>query len=252
MCQDVEMTWNRKASLHRWLTWGGLVTLALVSAAAAWFAYSTVYTAAASTNDPSSQGAPGAVNTQQTSAVFIGDQFSTQRSVQLGGSLWTSEIARANSWVEKNWSTSGMGFVHRPAGAACNASECGNVLDQVPRVVAENPKVVFVSTGDADIKEEPEKVKASIASTFDALKIGLPQTQIVAIGPASVSQAPKPELVAIDGFVRTAAKNSGATYISLLNPKALDESMVSSNGQILNPSGQKALVTRISESLNLK
>lgn len=249
MCQDGAMRWNRKTILQRWLTWAGLTGLVIVSMGVGWFAYNSVYALPGGENVAAPKNTINVGRESKVTAVFIGDEFSTQRAVELGGTLWTSEVARVNNWGEKNWSATGMGFVHKPKQAECKTSDCGNILEQVPRIVAENPRVVFIAAGTSDVGETPADVASSINSVFGALKIALPSARIVAIGPAAVDAIPKPEIVAIDGLIRSASKEMGATYISLLSPKILDDSMVSSNNEILSPSGHKAISTRVIDAL---
>lgn len=252
MCHDNGMDAIQKSLLKRWLSWCVLFALLVVSVVAAVGAYNTVYAvpSAASAHEPALL--PGSKQVGRLNAVFVGDEFSTTQAVELGGKIWTSEVAAVNNWTEMNWSEPGMGFVHKAATASCKGAGCGNLLDQVPRIVAENPGIIVLAAGSSDSSETPADVSASIETVFDALRIGLPAAQIVAIGPSSSSSVPEASILAIDGFVRSAATKVGATYVSLLSPIAIEADMVSPDGNILSPTGQKALATRISGALGVK
>lgn len=252
MCHDDAMVSKQKSRVRGWLSWVGIVALAFASIAAAAAVYISVNKVPSTTTASSQSLLPDPGQKGQNLAVFIGDEFSTTSSVDLKGALWTSEIASVNGWAEVNWSVKGLGFVHRPDKANCAGDGCGNILDQVPRIVAENPSVVFVAAGTSDELETPADVSASIQTVFDALRIGLPSAKIVAVGPASITAIPSPSVLAIDGFVRSASAKMGATYVSLLSPNVIDPTMISSDGNILDSTGQKAMATRVNSVLGVK
>lgn len=252
MCHDDAMVIKRKNAAKRWLSWAGIAALAVISAVAAVVVYTSVNSVSAAVTASHQSFLPGSGPTGQNMAVFIGDEFSTSNSVELGGTSWTNEIASLNGWAEVNWSAAGMGYVHQPVKGSCMGAGCGNILDQVPRIVAENPSVVIVAAGTNDELETPADVSASIQTVFDALRIGLPSAKIVALGPASITPIPSPSVLAIDGFVRSASAKMGATYISLLSPNVITPSMISADGNILDSTGQKAMATRINTGLGGK
>lgn len=252
MCHDDAMVIKRKNVAKRWLSWAGIFALAVVSAAVAAIVYTSVNRVPATVTAASQSLLVGSGTTSQNMAVFIGDEFSTTNSVDLGGTSWTNEIANVNGWAEVNWSAVGMGYVHQPVKGSCTGVGCGNILDQVPRIVAENPSVVIVAAGTNDELETPADVSASIQTVFDALRIGLPSAKIIAVGPASIAPVPSPSVLVIDGFIRSASAKMGATYISLLSPNVITSSMISSDGNILDSTGQKAMATRINTGLGGK
>jgi len=86
-------------------------------------------------------------------------------------------------------------------------------------------------------------VSIRVAQTFQTLHQGLPHATIIAVGPASADATPSQAVLDTDAAVKTAASSLGITYVSLLDPPALNPSMFV-NGA-LTDDAQAAIAARV-------
>ncbi|KQO97541.1 SGNH/GDSL hydrolase family protein [Leifsonia sp. Leaf264] len=224
----------------------GLAALAIVAVGVGGLAMASVTRAPASdaaTTFPTIVPEPG-----EKVATFIGDEYSTAGSAADGVDPWTSALSAANDWNEDNLSIAGTGYLARPDAASCPNGYCPNLLEQVPEVIASGASVVVVAAGDNDASEDPQAVAAQILAVYRALAVGLPTAQIVAVGPSSTDSTTPARVLAIDGAIRAAAKDTGADYVSLLSPPVFSEDMVSDSGE-LNAAGAAAIQARVQAAL---
>jgi len=181
-------------------------------------------------------------------AVFVGDSSVGGAGATSPQTRWSGLTSAALGWDEVSMAKRGYAF--SPAGRKCDgASSCRSYVGLVPAVVRAAPQVVVVgSRGDA-ANSDDEKQAAQVASFFQALRLGLPDATIIAVGPWSGAGRPTPALVDLDAAVRSSVGAVGGAYVSLLSPALLDEKMTNATGSQLNDLGHQAVAGRVVANL---
>ncbi|MFJ3491002.1 SGNH/GDSL hydrolase family protein [Leifsonia aquatica] len=176
----------------------------------------------------------------QPIAVFLGGSESV---AEAGHASWPSLVSQARGWQQVNLSHADTGYL---TAGTCGAAPCPNFLEAVPEVVALAPSIVVVSGGWNETASDTD-VSVQVANTFQALHQGLPDATIIAVGPATADATPSASVLNTDSAVKTAATTLGLTYVSLLDPPALNASMFS-DGR-LNDAGQAAIAARVAAAV---
>jgi hypothetical protein len=162
---------------------------------------------------------------------------------EAGHASWPSLVSQARGWQQVILSHTDTGYL---TAGTCGAGPCPNFLEAVPEVVALAPSIVVVSGGWNETASDTD-VSVQVANTFQALHQGLPDATIIAVGPATADATPSASVLNADSAVKTAATTLGLTYVSLLDPPALNASMFS-DGR-LNDAGQAAIAARVAAAV---
>lgn len=234
---------SRTSRPRKW-TWLLLATLTVIAAVVAVYAVQTVSPA----RSMSTGQMPGAVTPEPavSTIVVLGDDHVATDVVD-DGKTWPSLLEPGDDWAHKELAVEGAGYLARPTGSECTSTECPNLLDLVPEVVALNADVVVVAAGSVDAGQTPGALEIQMASVYRALQVGLPKATIVAVGPSAVDPA-EADVLALDGLVRRAASDASVEYVSLLAPPVITDELLNADGE-LRAAGQNAIATRVRTGL---
>ncbi|WP_161631783.1 SGNH/GDSL hydrolase family protein [Rhodococcus sp. JG-3] len=186
------------------------------------------------------------------SAVFVGDSYTEGVGSSSDSSRWSSEVARDMRWFEINLGVGGTGYLNSMESAGCMRASCAAYMDQAGVVAQFSPNVVVVAGGQNDMAAmliDPSVVQASVHKTYGEIRRALPNVQIVAVGPSFPMPADDPEVERsrrlLDETVRSAAGEVAGTYVSLLDPPVIDQSMVLPDLTHVNDSGHRSISDRV-------
>lgn len=191
--------------------------------------------------------APDGAQNSIPTAAFLGDSYTHGTGASTPALRWSSLVADAKGWTEANAGLGGTGYATTSSVNGCGKDYCPTYLERVGEIVASSPSVVVVSGGQNDrtlLSSDPEAVKAAVDATYSSLRAGLPDAEIVAVGPSAPGTAPA-SLIEFDGWVHTAADAVGATYVSLIDPPVIVPEMVLPDGGHVDDSGHRAIADRI-------
>jgi hypothetical protein len=183
--------------------------------------------------------------------IFVGDASVAGAGASASSKRWSTIVSDSIGWQEVNQARAGTAYGATAGPEGCDgASKCDGYAEAIPRVVAAAPGVVVVGGGVGNPEDDPLEVAATVRSVFEAVRIGLPDARIIAVGPWSGARAPSDATLALDAAVRSGAQSFGATYVSLITPPALDPAtMVTRNGSLLNDAGHAAIAARVLATL---
>lgn len=137
---------------------------------------------------------------------FIGDSYIGGSDMGgYGSANFTSVMGRNFGWDVVNTGTGGTGFVASRSGAGpYEIAQIGRIVALRPRLV-----VVFGSRNDAGRSD----VRAAAERLFDQLRLALPETRIVAVGPVWPSGNAPPAIDRVRDQVRDAATIAGLSFV---------------------------------------
>jgi hypothetical protein len=184
-------------------------------------------------------------------AIFLGDASVAGAGASTPEARWSAVVSSAIGWQEVNQARPGTayGFTVGPDGCD-GADECRSYSEAIPQAVSNAPGVVVVGGGVGDPDSDPLEVTATVKSVYEAVRIGLPDARVIAVGPWSGERATSDATLALDAAVRSAADSVGATYVSLITPPVLDTAtMVTRDGTQLNDAGHAAIAARVLAAL---
>lgn len=213
----------------------GLVGIGLLTVATIGLSAFAVQSARSAPKESGTWPVLQAVNNQPV-AVFLGGSESLDSA---GHASWPTLVAQARGWQQVNLAHGGTGYT---VSGTCGSAPCPEFLDSVPQIVALNPQIVVVAGGWAETGDKTD-VSVRVAQTFQGLHQGLPHATIIAVGPGSAGPPPE-QVLNVDAAVKTAASSLGLTYVSLLDPPALDPSMFAADGSLTDV-GQAAIAARV-------
>lgn len=179
-----------------------------------------------------------------TVVAFLGDSYTAGLGATASTSRWSTVLAETNGWVEVNLGGAGTGY-----GTPGDAG--GPYGDRVADVVAAQPNVVIVSGGRFDYSgtTSRETVTAAIAETFASLRSGLPDAQIIAMGPIWDASASPARLAEIANDVRTAVEAVGGTFADIGQPLAAQPDLIGADGILPNDAGYAKLSATITAAV---
>ncbi|GAA3886988.1 hypothetical protein GCM10022381_31300 [Leifsonia kafniensis] len=178
-------------------------------------------------------------------AVFLGGSSAAGSGAGTAKTRWTTLLATAKGWTEANFAGQGNDSLFGTSDTSCGGKGCLKYQDLVAKTVALDPSFVVVAVGQSENATDPAVIAATISASFTALRVGLPNATLIAVGPAATASHVTERIQAVDAATRTAATSAGATYISLLEPNVFDDSMVGADGITPNDAGHAAIATRI-------
>jgi hypothetical protein len=206
-----------------------------------------------SRGDPITRSAPLPTITPVPSAptaVFLGGSTTNGAGASGRAERWPSLVASAKGWEEINLAVRGADLLYGIKPKTCADAQCPTYEEVVARTVALDPPVVVVAGGEGESAPEASVAVTTIESAFTALRVGLPGSTLIIVGPSALGGVSDRRAVALDRVVHNAATSVGATYINLLEPNVLDPSMVASDGVGLNDAGHAAIASRVTAALS--
>lgn len=232
-------SFSRKSHRRAW-TYALVGLLAVASVGTAFIAVRSV------SPDTSAQGqspSGGLDDDPSTSTLaFLGEDISGPEE----DAAWSAIVADEFDWRLEDLSASGAGFAVRAEGEACASSFCPSILDAVPLAVAANASAVVVAASAADASAPVDELRSRMETVFTALRAGLPEAVILAVGPASIDP-PSAEALVVDGALRAAAADAGVEYVSLVTPALLSPERIVDG--VVDAEGSAAIAQRVIAAL---
>lgn len=182
-------------------------------------------------------------------AVFIGDSYSVGVGATENSKRWTTLLSAAEGWQEVNIARGGTGYLTTAGLAGCGRQFCGNYQASVKEAIENRPDIAVVAGGQNDQLQDPVAERGAIAKVYQTLRAGLPDAQIIAVGPSSPDAKPGRNIVAIDADVEAAAREAGALYVSLLNPPVVQSNMVLADKTHVDNAGHAAIEQRVAAAI---
>lgn len=200
---------------------------------------------------PDSQPRPTASGTPV--AVFIGDSYTAGFGASGPKLSWASMVAEDEGWKAVNLGRGGTGYLTTSGLNGCGKDYCPNYQEMVADAVKAGPDVVIVAGGQNDFtafSQDPAAVRAAIQATFTALRKGLPDARIVAVGPSiPAATAAGPTAMSFETAVKEASAQVGGSHISLLDPPVFTDAMILPDGAHVDDAGHAAIANRVEEAL---
>ena len=188
---------------------------------------------------------------QKQLAVFIGDSYTQGKGASSPATDWVTLVATAKGWGYDNLGKGGTGYATVSDVNGCGLAVCPNYQDMADAAIASKPQTVIVAGGQNDFTAfltNPAKEKAAIRATYAKLRAGLPDAQIVAVGP-STPWAVDSTVAEMDQAVQDAAASVNAKYVSLIEPNVIAPDMVSGDKAHVSDAGHKAIAERMLAAL---
>jgi lysophospholipase L1-like esterase len=136
---------------------------------------------------------------------FYGDSLTFGLGASDPSRRWATLLCVRRGWTEANPSVSGIGFVKARAGT-----------DLPGQIIAAHPDLVVVALGHNDlllVDSRGSEVEAAIHDDLTRLRNGLPDARIVVLALFSPLSFEPPQVTAVDGWLRAAARDVGATFV---------------------------------------
>lgn len=185
-------------------------------------------------------------------AVFIGDSYSVGVGSSEMSKRWTTMLSAAEGWQEVNIARGGTGYLTTAGLAGCGRPFCDNYQASALIAIKNKPQIVVVAGGQNDQLQDPVAEEAAIVKVYAELRAGLPDAEIVAVGPSSPDAEPGRNIIAIDAAVRAAAAQNDAIYVSLLDPPVVKPEMVLADKTHVDDAGHAAIEQRVAAVLASK
>lgn len=204
------------------------------------------------TASPTPRPAPGSVAAALppgSTALFIGDSYSSGVGVGRKEQRWTSLVSSGLGWVEQNRALGGTGYQAVPPPFACRQPHCPRYTDQLEIVATQqlDPDVVVIAGGQNDAAAytmDPTAEDRAIARTYHRAEALFPGARIIGVGP-SWPTGNDPVARSMDRAVAHAVHHVGGTHVSLLDPPVVVPAMVQADHIHVGPDGHRAIADRV-------
>lgn len=183
-------------------------------------------------------------------AVFIGDSYSSGVGASEMSKRWTTRLSATEGWREVNVAHPGTGYLTTAGLQVCGREFCPNYQGAVAEAIKNKAQIVVVAGGQNDQLQDPSAEQAAIAKVYRDLRAGLPDAQIIAVGPSTPDAEPGKNLLGIDAAVQTAAAQNEAVYVSLLAPPAIGPGMVLADSAAAGDAVHAAIEQRVAAAVS--
>ena len=178
----------------------GAVVLALIG---------VIVTLGSSGRDSAPSGAPASSESDGPVVAFYGDSYTLGTGASDPSKRWSTRISEKRGWNEFNPSVNGLGFIN-------NRSTFGEG-DLPDQVIEQDPEIVFITMGLNDnfsYQFAADQIEAQITADFERLSEALPDARFIVVEPFWYTDERPESVEVIIGWVRDAAEEIGADYIS--------------------------------------
>lgn len=242
-------------SIRDWLKVAAVVLLALAAVVICVVAVGKTGTAGsdAAAGKTSARASASADSGAFETAVFLGDSYVTGKGSSNGG--FAALMAKKQGWKKVSVAVDGAGYVQTAAQPTylaqqqCAKDHCNSLPEQIKAAVADNPDVIVVSAGSADVDESGSTLAGAIPAFFVNLKTAFPDAKIYVVSPLWDNTTPPAALGTIAKLVRTSAVAVGATYIDVGQPLRGHPSWVVSGTTLANNNGAVAIADAIDRQM---
>ena len=159
-----------------------------------------------------SSSAPATSSTPRRAltVAFLGDDYTAGIGVTAAPERFTTMLATALHWTERNFGVPGSGYASAGAG--------GNYLSRVAQVVAAAPDIIVVTGGRNDVIDAASTVSADTTALFAQLHSKLPHARLIAVAPFWGDSPPRAALATVAAAVKAAVLAVGGTYLDIPDP----------------------------------
>jgi lysophospholipase L1-like esterase len=250
---------DRQASFREWFADFGQYLLLIIVAAITIFLVVLAFNRPMISPSNGSSQAPTASNTADatpaptqtpssapTTVAFLGDSYTSGDGTTSVDTRWSTQLSSANDWTEVNAGVAETGY-----GTAGVTAEARPYTERVADIVAATPDIVVVSGGRFDYSgsSSASAVSAAITDTFADLRAGLPEAQIIAIGPLWDASDTPARLAEITAEVQTAVEAVDGTFIDAGQPLEGRPELIADDGIAPNDEGHTVLFETIRAAL---
>ncbi|HET6915319.1 MAG TPA: SGNH/GDSL hydrolase family protein [Acidimicrobiales bacterium] len=175
---------------------------------------------------------------------FLGDSYVAGTGASSTATRFTTVLSKMEHWKEVNLGCGGSGYVN--PGPYCKKP----YPQRIDEVVKAAPTTVVVFGGRNDLPvATASEVQAAAESTFSQLHQALPQARILIVSPVWDDDPEPAGFPAIQQAVKTAASDTGVTYLDIGEPLRGHPGWVISDGAHPNDAGHKAIADAIAAAL---
>ncbi|WP_176337582.1 SGNH/GDSL hydrolase family protein [Kocuria salina] len=178
-------------------------------------------------------------------ALFIGDSYTAGAGVSRQADRWSTRVARAQGWDEKNLAAGGTGYgtsVDAPTSRdACGKGYCPDYAQALEGYVGQSPDVVVVAGGRNDFDMSPDEFADAVDGVLSSVVETFPKATVYAVSPVwDDDETPEGFDTRVDA-VRTAAEKVDATFVDIGQPLEGKPDLVVEDGVHPNRAGHAAL-----------
>jgi hypothetical protein len=181
-----------------------------------------------------------------TTVAFLGDSYTSGDGTTSVDTRWSTQLSSANGWTEVNAGIADTGY-----GTAGTTADARPYTERVADIAAATPDIVVVSGGRFDYSgsSSATAVSAAITAIFTDLRAGLPEAQIIAIGPLWDASDTPARLAEITGEVQTAVESVDGTFIDAGQPLEGHPGLIADDSIAPNDEGHTVLFQTIRAAL---
>jgi len=163
-----------------------------------------------------------------TASDSTGSDYMSPRVIFLGASItagcctqevpsWPNQVSQQLNWRVINLARRGTGFTHGNNYGVCSDGSCRSIAQMAVRAITQRPDAVVVSGGRNDCKiamTDPKRAQTAISQTFDALRVGLPYTPIIAMSVIYNQKRDIPECYSrVNSWISAAAAKNKVAFV---------------------------------------
>jgi lysophospholipase L1-like esterase len=191
----------------------------------------------------------GAPQDERPHARWLGDSFTEAGQVP-ENERFPKIVSEHFGWTLTNAAEGGTGYV---TDGPQEFPEREPLTGHVQRVIADAPDFLFVAAGlnDTSRNYTEDEIRAAVQETLGGVRDGLPETEIVVIGPFWPRGNPIPEILMVRDIVREEAEARGLRFLDPIEGEWVnrDPALIGPDGTHPTSAGQAVIAQRIIESL---
>lgn len=212
-------------------------TVVAVIAALAWNSR-PISSAEASSYSPPAMDVPG---DDRESVAFLGDSYTVGSGASSKSNRWTRLVANERDWRELNFGVGGTNYATKS-----NLENGDPYVERVDEVVGANPDIVIVSSAGNSMDTDQQE---AITETFEQLRAGLPDAEIIATSPYTRDWSYPDNLVEFGENIEAAVESVGGKYVEIGHPLEDHPEAMAEDGVHPNDRGYQLIATAIEETL---
>jgi acyl-CoA thioesterase-1 len=184
----------------------------------------------------------GASAQTKTDAVVIGDSIMDGHGLPTVSESWPDLVAASSGWSLSDLAADGDGYVR-------TGDDGTTIADQVATAIALRPSIVILSASSNDLGESDAAVETAIENAVRALRVSLPNAELLAVTPIWNESASPAQLVQFGDDLDAAVLGAGGHYLDIGNPLAGEPQLMQPGDVHPNAAGQQAIATAVESAL---
>lgn len=174
-------------------------------------------------------------------AAFLGDSFTTGTGAGSTSKRWTSLVAASQGWQELNYGVGGTNY-----GTDGPNSTAQSYAERLTSIIISSPNIVVVSSAGNSMGQGQEE---AITETFETLRDGLPEAQLIATSPYTRSGDFPDQLREFGDEIRDAVEAVDGRYVDIGHPLGNRSGVMSDDGVHPNAEGYKLIADAVEAEL---